>query len=124
MDGTYAPLLWMAPMHHSNGWHPAVDAAQVTVDVGLIVLFCRRYVERNLPLDVYVTDMNWHKKDNWGGWTFDQHLYPYVVIPQSLDPDVLGTIYFSPCLVPSRAIVNRTYCLVPRTDDTPRCWGD
>lgn len=26
-----------------------------------------KYAEKALPLDVYVTDMNWHKKDNWGG---------------------------------------------------------
>merc|ERR1719446_1295847 len=21
--------------------------------------------------------MNWHQKDDWGGWTFDSNLYPY-----------------------------------------------
>jgi len=36
-----------------------------------------QFRERTLPLDVYVTDMNWHKKDNWGGWTFDPNLYPF-----------------------------------------------
>ena len=36
-----------------------------------------KFRERTLPLDVYVTDMNWHKKDNWGGWTFDPNLYPF-----------------------------------------------
>jgi hypothetical protein len=36
-----------------------------------------KFQERSLPLDVYVTDMNWHQKDAWGGWTFDTNLYPY-----------------------------------------------
>jgi alpha-glucosidase (family GH31 glycosyl hydrolase) len=36
-----------------------------------------KFRERSLPLDVYVTDMNWHQKDDWGGWTFDKNLYPY-----------------------------------------------
>jgi alpha-glucosidase (family GH31 glycosyl hydrolase) len=36
-----------------------------------------KFRERSLPLDVYVSDMNWHKKDDSGGWTFDPNLYPY-----------------------------------------------
>lgn len=35
------------------------------------------YESRRIPLDVYVLDMNWHTKDNWSGFTFDQHLFPF-----------------------------------------------
>lgn len=35
------------------------------------------YQSRSLPLDVFVLDMDWHKKNNWGGFTFDEHLFPY-----------------------------------------------
>ena len=34
------------------------------------------YASRRIPLDVFVIDMDWHKKDDWSGFTFDSHLYP------------------------------------------------
>ena len=30
----------------------------------------------SLPLDVLILDMNWHRKNHWTGYTFDQNLYP------------------------------------------------
>ncbi|KAJ9444527.1 Alpha-xylosidase [Diplonema papillatum] len=35
------------------------------------------YEDHAIPLDVWVFDMNWHTKDNWGGYTFDTNLYPF-----------------------------------------------
>ena len=35
------------------------------------------YETRRLPLDVLVTDMNWHKKNDWSGFTFDPALFPF-----------------------------------------------
>lgn len=34
------------------------------------------YLERTLPLDVYILDMDWHTKQGWGGYSFDQRLFP------------------------------------------------
>jgi len=31
---------------------------------------------RSIPLDVFVLDMNWHKKNDWTGYTFDSRLFP------------------------------------------------
>ena len=31
---------------------------------------------RGLPLDMLILDMNWHKKPWWGGYTFDDRLFP------------------------------------------------
>ena len=30
------------------------------------------YESRQIPLDVFVIDMDWHTKDNWSGFTFDK----------------------------------------------------
>jgi alpha-glucosidase (family GH31 glycosyl hydrolase) len=35
------------------------------------------YETRQLPLDVYILDMNWHTKQSWTGYSFDRHLFPY-----------------------------------------------
>ena len=35
------------------------------------------YESRSIPLDVFVIDMDWHTKDNWSGFTFDPHLFPF-----------------------------------------------
>lgn len=35
------------------------------------------YKSRNMPLDVFVIDMDWHRKNDWSGFTFDEHLYPF-----------------------------------------------
>ncbi|GMI09348.1 hypothetical protein TrLO_g6804 [Triparma laevis f. longispina] len=37
----------------------------------------KEYAERSLPLDIFVLDMNWHKKNDWTGYTFDDRLFPY-----------------------------------------------
>lgn len=37
----------------------------------------RRHDELGIPLDVFVLDMNWHQKNDWTGFTFDSHLFPY-----------------------------------------------
>eukprot|EP01087_Luapelamoeba_hula_P016795 TRINITY_DN519_c1_g1_i1.p1 TRINITY_DN519_c1_g1~~TRINITY_DN519_c1_g1_i1.p1 ORF type:complete len:943 (-),score=155.61 TRINITY_DN519_c1_g1_i1:23-2851(-) len=34
------------------------------------------YRSRDLPLDVYILDMDWHTKQGWGGYTFDERLFP------------------------------------------------
>jgi alpha-glucosidase len=34
------------------------------------------YAERSLPLDVFILDMNWHKKNSWTGYSFDDRLFP------------------------------------------------
>jgi hypothetical protein len=34
------------------------------------------YESRDIPLDVFVIDMDWHKKNDWSGFTFDDHLFP------------------------------------------------
>lgn len=35
------------------------------------------YESRQIPLDVFVIDMDWHRKNDWSGFTFDEHLFPY-----------------------------------------------
>ena len=35
------------------------------------------YESRQIPLDVFVIDMDWHKKDDWSGFTFDPHIFPF-----------------------------------------------
>lgn len=35
------------------------------------------YETRRIPMSTFVLDMNWHTKDNWSGFTFDSHLFPY-----------------------------------------------
>ena len=34
------------------------------------------YESRDIPLDTFVIDMDWHTKDDWSGFTFDPHLFP------------------------------------------------
>ena len=34
------------------------------------------YETRDIPLDIFVIDMDWHTKDDWSGFTFDPHLFP------------------------------------------------
>ena len=36
----------------------------------------KEYSERSIPLDVFVLDMNWHLKNSWTGYTFDDRLFP------------------------------------------------
>ena len=35
------------------------------------------YEKHALPLDAFVLDMDWHKKNEWGGYTWDPNLFPY-----------------------------------------------
>ena len=35
-----------------------------------------QFREYSLPLDVLILDMNWHKKNDWTGYTFDENLFP------------------------------------------------
>jgi len=35
------------------------------------------YRSRDVPLDIFVYDMQWHTKPNWGSYTFDKRLLPY-----------------------------------------------
>jgi alpha-glucosidase len=35
------------------------------------------YRSRGIPLDIFVYDMQWHTKPNWGSYTFDNRLLPY-----------------------------------------------
>jgi alpha-glucosidase (family GH31 glycosyl hydrolase) len=35
------------------------------------------YKSRSIPLDVFVLDMDWHRKNDWTGYTFDEHLFPF-----------------------------------------------
>ena len=37
----------------------------------------RTHDDLGVPLDVFVLDMNWHQKNDWTGFTFDAHLFPY-----------------------------------------------
>ena len=37
----------------------------------------RTHDDLGIPLDVFVLDMNWHQKNDWTGFTFDAHLFPY-----------------------------------------------
>ena len=40
-----------------------------------------------MPLDVLVLDMNWHKKNSWGGYSWDPNLLPY---PQHTISEIKG----------------------------------
>lgn len=59
----YSMGLWWTRWYDLNN----VDIRKVVDD----------YQSRGLPLDVFVLDMDWHRKNNWGGYTFDEHLFPY-----------------------------------------------
>ena len=34
------------------------------------------YRSRSIPLDVFVLDMDWHRKNSWTGYSFDNSLFP------------------------------------------------
>ena len=59
----YASGVWWSRWLNLNNW----DTRQIIDD----------YESRRLPLDVLVTDMNWHSKNDWSGFTFDTHLFPF-----------------------------------------------
>jgi len=59
----YASGVWWSRWYDLNN----LDLVKVTDDYG----------SRSIPLDVFVIDMDWHTKDNWSGFTFDPHLFPY-----------------------------------------------
>eukprot|EP00939_MAST-03C_sp_MAST-3C-sp1_P004520 g4520.t1 len=35
------------------------------------------FESRNTPLDIFILDMNWHKKNDWSGYSWDRNLFPY-----------------------------------------------
>jgi len=59
----YAMGVWWSRWYDLNNY----DTKQVVDD----------YESRSIPLDVFVIDMDWHTKDNWSGFTFDPHLFPF-----------------------------------------------
>eukprot|EP01084_Bolivina_argentea_P279644 478096_1 len=42
----------------------------------------QEYESRQIPLDVFVWDMNWHLYGPWGSYTWDPSLYPYYNLTQ------------------------------------------
>jgi alpha-glucosidase (family GH31 glycosyl hydrolase) len=42
---------------------------------GNVVEIVKKYEQHSLPLDVVVLDMNWHTKDRWTGYSWDDHLF-------------------------------------------------
>ena len=36
----------------------------------------QNYIDNNIPLDVLVTDMDWHAGGHWTGFTWDKNLFP------------------------------------------------
>ena len=63
MAPKYASGVWWSRWYDLNNY----DVLKVVDD----------YNSRGIPLDVFVIDMDWHTKDNWSGFTFDTHLFPY-----------------------------------------------
>mmetsp|Transcript_38622 Transcript_38622/g.76005 ORF Transcript_38622/g.76005 Transcript_38622/m.76005 type:complete len:1047 (+) Transcript_38622:22-3162(+) len=59
----YASGIWWSRWFDLNN----LDLVKVTEDYG----------SRSIPLDVFVIDMDWHTKDDWSGFTFDNHLFPH-----------------------------------------------
>ena len=59
----YAMGVWWSRWFDLNNY----DTRKVVAD----------YESRDIPLDVFVIDMDWHTKDDWSGFTFDPHLFPY-----------------------------------------------
>ena len=68
--GGRVPLL---PRRNLSVWFTRwYDLANV--DVRNIV---HQFESRSLPLDVFILDMNWHKKNDWSGCSVDTNLFPY-----------------------------------------------
>ncbi|EDQ92185.1 uncharacterized protein MONBRDRAFT_5942 [Monosiga brevicollis MX1] len=63
----------MTPRYASGVWYTRWFDYN-NLDVKKVV---NEYRWHAMPLDVYVTDMNFHSKYHWGGYTFDKHLYPF-----------------------------------------------
>jgi alpha-glucosidase (family GH31 glycosyl hydrolase) len=51
----YAMGVWWSRWYDLNNY----DTKKVVAD----------YESREIPLDVFVIDMDWHTKDNWSGFT-------------------------------------------------------
>ena len=45
-------------------------------DQGDVARALEAFASRALPMDVFVFDMNWHTKDGWTGYSWDERLYP------------------------------------------------
>jgi alpha-glucosidase (family GH31 glycosyl hydrolase) len=63
----YAGGVWWSRWYDLNN----MDVVKVADDYG----------SRSIPLDVFVLDMDWHTKNGWSGFTFDEHLFPYAPSP-------------------------------------------
>lgn len=59
----YVSGVWWSRWYNLNN----LDLVKVTEDYG----------SRAIPLDVFVIDMDWHTKNDWSGFTFDPHLFPF-----------------------------------------------
>ena len=55
--------IWWTRWFNFNNW----DVKKIVHD----------YESRGLPLDVFVLDMDWHMKNGWTGWTFDENIFPF-----------------------------------------------
>jgi len=42
-----------------------------------VVEIVEKFARNDVPLDVFVLDMNWHTKNGWTGYSFDRNLFPY-----------------------------------------------
>ncbi|EKX41921.1 hypothetical protein GUITHDRAFT_74394 [Guillardia theta CCMP2712] len=42
-----------------------------------VVHIVEEFSRKNVPLDVFVLDMNWHTKNGWTGYSFDRNLFPF-----------------------------------------------
>lgn len=63
----------MVPRFASGVWW-SHDFNDNNVDVRRTV---EAYESRSLPLDTFVIDMQWHTKNDWGGFSFDRRLFPF-----------------------------------------------
>jgi len=61
------------PRHNSGIWYTRWYDIN-NIDVQKIV---DDYEIRSIPLDIMILDMNWHKKDDWSGFSWDRNLFPY-----------------------------------------------
>jgi alpha-glucosidase (family GH31 glycosyl hydrolase) len=42
-----------------------------------LIEIVKGYEQNSMPLDTFVLDMDWHTKEEWGGYTWDRHLFPF-----------------------------------------------
>jgi len=61
------------PRHNSGIWYTRWYDLN-NIDIQKIV---DDYETRSIPLDIMILDMNWHKKNDWSGFSWDRNLFPY-----------------------------------------------